>query len=394
MPPTALEIQKANLRITSFPDINPTFAKNRADIPVWWQGSLEEITTFLDGIKKGEVLTYGTSAGGRPLHAIAYGTAREGSGSTTANGAVSFGNIRTWLGPDYGKKVGMVFSGIHGGELEGIVAAMNLLSVLETGADLAGRPQPALAFAAARLDRVLIIPVANPDGRARTPVRMLDFYGSSNHAAEYFSAGAWADGTLIGWPANKEFIPIDFARLQFAGGYFNDAGVNCQHDDFLGSPQPETRALLDLCARERPDLALNLHTGADANNYFLAMHHPVVTGRFVESAWAGLYRKVHSTLTTEGFRSTTEVSVEADPAQAPPFVPNLDTALNLHANTLSVLVESPSHSWSGRRRDGTPAPTDPLLLLDAHLALFRATFDYLADTGGLSAWAAAEKQKA
>ncbi|MBC8101048.1 MAG: hypothetical protein H7Z41_00490 [Cytophagales bacterium] len=393
-PRTVAELQQANLRVTAFPETNPDYARDRPGIPVWWQSTLAERDAFLlSSVKKGEVILYGASAGGRPLRAVAYGEPREGRGTTTANGAISYGDIRAWLGPDSGKRVGLVFGAIHGGEFEGIVSTMNLLSVLETGADLAGRPQPALAAAAARLDRLVVIPVAGPDGRARIPLRMLPFNGSSNLLAEYFNTGAWADGSLIGWPANKEFIPLDFARLQFGGGYFNDAGVNCQHDDFLGRMQPETRALLDLCARERPDLALNLHTGADAANYFLGMHHPI-TGRNVEAAWEGLYRQVNTALTVAGLRSTTDVAVEADPTQAPPIVPNLDTAINFHTGTLSVLIESPSHSWAGRRRDGTPAPTDPLLLLDAHLVLFRAAFDYLADTGGLATWTGAAKKKA
>lgn len=90
--------------------------------------------------------------------------------------------------------------------------------------------------------------------------------------------------------------------------------------------------------------------------------------------------------------SSKTTTMEADPTDAAPIVPNLDTAINLHAGTLSVLVESPSHSWAGRRRDGTPALTDPILVLDAHLVLFQSAFDYLAETGGLSSWkATAEK---
>ena len=122
----------------------------------------------------------------------------------------------------------------------------------------------------------------------------------------------------------------------------------------------------------------------------MGMLHPV-TGRSVEAAWAGLYRQTHTALAAAGHRSTTDPAIEADPAKTNPIGPNLDTIINLHTNTLCALVESPSHSFGGFRRDGTPAPTDPLILLDAHLILFTATFDYLADTGGLAIWAAARK---
>ena len=116
-------------------------------------------------------------------------------------------------------------------------------------------------------------------------------------------------------------------------------------------------------------------------------------GRSVEAAWAGLYRQTHTALAAAGLRSTNDPVLEADPAKTSPIGSNLDTIINLHTNTLCALVESPSHSFGGFRRDGTPAPTDPLLLLDAHLILFTATFDYLADTGGLAAWGTTGKAK-
>lgn len=379
------EIRKANLSVKAFPEADPASFKDHAEIPAWWQSTLAERDTFFSAqVKKGEVITMGTSAGGRSLRGVAYGKARTGRGMTTANGALGFGDLRAWLGADYTKRVGLIFSGVHGGEFEGIVATMNLLAVLETGQDLGGRAQPALAAAAARLDRLIVIPVANPDARARIPTRMLPFTGN-NQAASYLSIGAWADGSPLGWPTNKEFTPVDFGRLQFAGGYFNDAGVNCQHDDFLGTMQPETRALLDLCARERPDLSLNLHTGAKWDDYFLMLCRSDL-GRAVVPAWTELYRRVHSALAVAGHRSTTDPATESDPALTSSFGQNLDTAINLHAGTLSAIIESPSVSFAGKRRDGTPAPSDPLALLDAHLVMFTAAFDFVADTGGLPAW--------
>ena len=74
--------------------------------------------------------------------------------------------------------------------------------------------------------------------------------GADHTVAEYFNTGGQPDGSLIGWPDCKEFIPLDFSATQFPGGYPNDAGVNVQHDDFFGRPQPETRALLDLAAED------------------------------------------------------------------------------------------------------------------------------------------------
>ena len=63
-PRSAAEIHRANLLIKSFPATNPDLAKDRADIPAWWQSTLDERDAFLAlRVKKGEVITYGASAG-------------------------------------------------------------------------------------------------------------------------------------------------------------------------------------------------------------------------------------------------------------------------------------------------------------------------------------------
>ena len=51
--------------------------------------------------------------------------------------------------------------------------------------------------------------------------------------------------------------------------------VNFMHDDFFGDLQPENQALFDLVAREKPDIIINMHTGAPGNNYFMRMHRPM-----------------------------------------------------------------------------------------------------------------------
>ena len=71
-PRSAAELQQSSLLVKSFPATNPDLAKDRTDIPVWWQTTLDERDSFLSAqVKKGEVINYGTSAGGRPLRAVA-----------------------------------------------------------------------------------------------------------------------------------------------------------------------------------------------------------------------------------------------------------------------------------------------------------------------------------
>ena len=170
------------------------------------------------------------------------------------------------------KKVYLGMAAVHGGEFEGIVGMVNLISVLETGKDLRGKEWPEIIDVANQLNRIILIPMVNPDGRARIPLRMETYNNTDHTIHEYLNTGGYPDGTIIGWPQVKEFIPLDFGRPLFPGGYPNDAGVNIQHDDFFGNRQPETQALFDLTERERPDLIINMHTGA----VYMSMHRPFV----------------------------------------------------------------------------------------------------------------------
>jgi hypothetical protein len=71
---------------------------------------------------------------------------------------------------------------------------------------------------------------------------------------------------------------------------------------------------------------------------------------------------------------------------------NLDGALNLHCGALSVVVESPSHSFSGKNRDGEPAFHTLEMLLDAQLICHQEAMRFLAESGGRSRWTPARKR--
>ena len=61
----------------------------------------------------------------------------------------------------------LIHAAVHGAEMEGIAATLNLVSVMETGADLKGQEWPGLEAAGEM--RLIIVPCLNPDGRARVP---------------------------------------------------------------------------------------------------------------------------------------------------------------------------------------------------------------------------------
>lgn len=355
--------------------------------PPFWINTFDDVNAFLDTeINKGHVQTIGTSAGNRPIRAIFYGNPRQKKGTTTFSGSLGFRNVDKYLGPDANKKVYLGMSGVHGGEFEGIVGTINLLSVLETGKDLTGQPWPNITQALQTLDRIIIIPIVNPDGRARVPIQQLTYRGDDYSVFQYFNTGAWANGEQIGWPTCKEFIPLDFSQTEYPGGYPNDNGVNIQHDDFFGTPQPETRALFDLTAQERPDLILSMHTGAPLNNYHTRMYRPFIEPTLMP-AWENLYRRTHTQLTHTNLQATTDPKIEADPAQQKMSVFNLDSALNLHCGALTTIVESPCPGYAAKSRDGSLAPHTPQDILTAQLICHQECMGYLAEAGERMKWA-------
>ncbi len=356
------------------------------EIPAFWVTTVDEVAAFLkNNVKKGKLEVIGTSAGGRPIHAVFYGQPRQGMGTTTFSGSIGCRKIAAYRGPDHAKTVYMGMAAVHGFELEGIAGMVNLISVLETGKDLRGKEWPEITDAASKIERLILIPLTNPDGRKRVPVRMLVHRDTSYIVTEYLNTGGKPDGTLIGWPQVKEFIPLDFKTTRFPGGYPNDAGVNIMHDDFMGKVQPETQALLDLTARERPDIIINMHTGAPTRDYFIRMHRPFGE-EALRKAFEGLYQAVHTGLALSGLQGTRDPAVEADLSRVPNGVYNLDTALDLHCGALSVVIESPSHGFSGWNRAGEVVFQSPEMILDAQLVAHLGAIKYLGESGGRAKW--------
>jgi hypothetical protein len=371
-------------QVSEFKNIPREYLVEAENIPPFWVSSVEQVGRFLHrSVHKGTVVGIGTTAGGRPILAVFYGRAREGKGTTTFSGSLGFGDVRAYLGPDYQRKVYLALASVHGGEFEGIVGMVNLLAVLETGRDLRGKEWPEITAAARALDRIIIVPITNVDGRARVPLRMERHRGSDYTVHEYFNTGGRPDGKIIGWPQCKEFIPLDFSKTQFPGGYPNDAGVNIQHDDFFGRPQPETRALLELTARERPDLILNMHTGAAFTTMLRPFIEPALTPAFEQ-----LFRRVETRLTLERLEASDDVAKEADPGRQRLSTYNLDTALNLHSGALAVLIESPSHGFSTGKRDAKLFVHKPDDLVNAQLICHQESMKFLVETGGRWRWTA------
>jgi hypothetical protein len=227
--------------------------------PEHYPTSLSAIEEALAGVQRGEVRQFGHSAGGRPLWAVAYGEFEPIARTANLSSALAAGQPEAFFGDRPRRhQVMMIASAIHGGEMESIAAVLNLISLLETGADLKGEAWPELVAAAEQL-RVVIVPCLNPDGRARTPADDPTIWTEAE--IEKYRHGLHADGTEITWPACKVPHPRDPQADGFLGSYFNDAGVNPLHGVFL-PPEiaPETHAALALALAETPDLVLDLHS--------------------------------------------------------------------------------------------------------------------------------------
>ena len=239
--------------------------KGRTDTtkaPAWWISAPDETEAFLRSLKGVTVREIGRSAGGRAILAAEWGRREDLPGRTCNSlaSAIAGGSPEAFYGQGERKRQGFLFVGdAHGMELEGTVAALNFLNVVVTGKDLRGRAWPRMQREGRKL-RIVIIPFLNIDGRSRfAHVRHILNVLPEDH--RWISQGDLKTGEKLAWPKSKLISPVPSEQVKHMGAYFNDSGVNLVYDTGLGvAPQPETRALLELCREEMPDFALCSHT--------------------------------------------------------------------------------------------------------------------------------------
>jgi len=229
-------------------------------VPSFWKTDLGTIDELVKRVRKGQVEVITQSAGGRPVYAISYGEKPQIDRHANYNSACGAHERRWYDGFEPRKPVVLLVGAVHGSETEGVAALVNLIELLENGRDLRGDAWPGLVEAIEKV-RLVIVPVANPDGRARVePAAMI---GCTNAELRYWAQGTWLDGTECGWPGCKQRHPIK-EYTQFLGGYFNDDGINMMHDNFFHPMAKETQALLDLAEAEHADYTILLHGGSNS----------------------------------------------------------------------------------------------------------------------------------
>lgn len=253
----------------------------KRDLPAFWAGSPESVITGIEKVKRGQVTEITRSPGGRSLFLVAYGKPDPVSPRANYGSAVGAWNREAYFDKAAREKPIVLFVGpVHGQETEGLTGLMNLIAVMETGRDIAGRDRQGLKALGDRC-RLLIIPSGNPDGLARFEPRSLKDMEFDD--LRFWGQGTWKDDTLCGCPECYVPHPITDAEIGFLGAYFNDEGINPMEDELFAPMGPESQAILRVAQRWGPDLAVSLHSHDGAPK----THRPPYVPRTAQDAvWA------------------------------------------------------------------------------------------------------------
>ncbi len=335
-------------------------------LPEFWRSTLEDVDEEVRGVRAGIVAVIAVSPGGRPVYVIRYGEQDELHSQANYNSAVAAGSPAWYARKDEATRPVVLFLGpVHGQEVEGIVGLVNLIHVAETGVDHRGRPWLELKR---RLDRfrVLIVPSANPDGRARCPYD--SFVGVPTPTMTKYGQGTRRDGSLYGWPGAKAVHPMK-GDVGILGAYFNDNGVNPMHDDFFLPMADETRAILQLARDEAPDIACSLHSHESAPVVLQASYLPL----FMKERIRDLSRRMKDRCSREGlpYGNVFEPQVEDDrPGPTRSF--NLASALHHVSGAMAFTFECSHGSVS---EESASLSHDEIL--DVQMLLYDEMLSYL-----------------
>ena len=302
------------------------------NVPVFWKTSLPDVeAAYQSATHATEKRVLALSAGGRPLYLLAYGQ-KKLPGMANYSSALGAHDAFCYKNRENKQPTILLIGAEHGQETEGIAALLNLISLLETGVDLAGNGNEAL-LALAKQARIVIVPVANPDGRARVePVGMV---GLTGRDLRYWGQGTWKDGSLCGWPECKRIHPIK-DHVGFLGGYYNDDGINFSHDTFFHPMARETQTILDLCADEIPDYILHLHGGSNSKGDLLQPKYVPVE---IQQAVEALARRCFAAGEKEGLEFGIIPVLQRESGPNPPSL-NLASMAHHACGGVSAVYES------------------------------------------------------
>jgi hypothetical protein len=345
--------------------VSPPVRETIPPIPAWWTSRLADVQRSLDSVRRGQVQTLSVSPGGREVQCVAYGQAEPHlRGAANFNSALGAGRPEAYIDRARRQRpVMLILAGVHGQEVEGVIGALSVIRLLETGRDLRGREQPELLSLLQRL-RVVVIPLANPDGRARVPAD--GFVGVGAEEMHRLGQGTRRDGSNYNWPGCKAVHPMT-GDVGFLGGYFDDAGVNLMHDEWPDPMSATTSALCRLTRVEGPDLLLNLHSYEHAPG-FLAISYVPMTVKQQVRAFAERCRDAFAAI---GLPSHRLPDTDPDGATGVPPALNLTSVFYHCGATLPLTFESPQGLSEG------PDMFTYEQILDIHHTLFRVAGERL-----------------
>ncbi len=219
----------------TYKEAKDLMANRKLSLPPFWVADVKDVEQRVQALKHAEVREIAKSPGGRPLYVVCYGEKEKVKHRANFNSAVGGQDPASYMDKAARKKPVVYFVGpVHGHEVEGLTGVMNLIEVMETGHDLRGRPQAELRRLADRC-RLVIVPCGNPDGLARFEPRSA--FGMSTNEFQFWSQGTWADNSIAFWPNSKRLHPRIGPEVGFMSCYYDDAGVNPMHDEFLGADE-------------------------------------------------------------------------------------------------------------------------------------------------------------
>lgn len=328
--------------------------------PEYWKTDLDYVERMWNGAQKcTEKKILCQSAGDRPVYMLAYGK-KKSRGCANYSSALG-GRDKNCFAPQGQNACVILIGAVHGQETEGVAALTDLISLIETGKDLSGNTNEELLDLIKNI-RLVIVPVANVDGRARVePDSMI---GKTLAELRYWGQGTWSDGSLCGWPECKRVHPIK-ERAGFLGGYYNDDGINLMHDNFFHPMARETAAILDLCESEAADYVIQLHGGGNIKGGMLPTEY--VTAECSQAIEA-LYQRCQASGNNEGldfFHGTVPTIPSGD--NPPSF--NLVSAIHHVCGAVSACYESNEGIV-----DEVGTPLDHKTILRMHEILFKECF--------------------
>lgn len=330
------------------------------ELPAFWVGDAARLDAILAKATAGQVSTIATSAGGRPVRLVAYGELEQRTRRANFNSAIGGRDPSCYMDKaSRDKPVILLVGPVHGHEVEALTGLANLIAIMETGADLRGKAQPELRRLGERC-RLLIIPEGNPDGIARFEPGSL--HGMHLDDIRFWGQGTWSDDTFCGWPESKRRHPMRGDNTGFLGCYFNDAGINPMHDEFMAPMGAEAPAILRLAMAEGPDLAVSLHSHQAAP----AILRPAYVPMEVQDQVSRLAGEYHDLLDTPGLPHGTPFKPQAEAGETPaPF--NLTSAIYHISGAVSFTFECPHGTL-----DDNACHASLEQMLDIQLSLYEA----------------------